>query len=108
MKVITAGRTDVDEYFRLSGVFEAEKLDHTPLLVFAVSGDTVTIHIIHKPSELLLYPDDTPVMGQWRGEWRSDFFQFTVRQYRQFMEAKLAPLKSARNVIKVVGPQGGF
>ena len=86
----------------------SEKLNHTPLLVFVVSEDTVTVRIIEKPSDLLLYPDETPVMGQWRGEWHSDFFQFTVRDYRQFFDNRMEPLKSAKNVVKVVGPQGGF
>src|SRR5689334_8427742 len=97
LKVIMNGRTDVDEYFRGSGIFEYEKLTHTPLLVFVASKDTVTVHIIEKPTDLLSYPDDTPVMGQWRGEWRSDFFQFTVRHYRQFFENRMEPVKSAKN-----------
>jgi len=46
-------------------------------------------------------------MGQWRGTMRSDFFQFTVGQYRTYAEAALAPLKSATQVVRVVGPQGG-
>jgi len=47
------------------------------------------------------------VMGQWRGAMHSDFFQFTVGQYRAYAEAALAPLKSATQVVKVVGRQGG-
>lgn len=45
-------------------------------------------------------------MGQWRGTMHSDFFQFTVGQYRAYAEAALVPLKSATQVVKVVGPQG--
>ncbi|MBK9750084.1 MAG: hypothetical protein IPO91_25375 [Chloroflexi bacterium] len=37
----------------------------------------------------------------------SDFFEFTVGQYRAYAEAALAPLKSATQVVKVVGSQGG-
>ena len=108
VKVMTSGRTDLDEYFRLSGVFESEKLNHTPLLIFITSEYTVTVPIIEKPSDLILYPDDTPVMGQLRGEWHSDFFQFNVRDYRQFFENRMGPLKSAKNMIRVGGPQGGY
>lgn len=38
---------------------------------------------------------------------RSDFYQFMVGQYRAYAESALSPLKSATQVVKVVGPQGG-
>jgi len=107
-RITLAGRTDIDEYFKLSGVFESERLTHTPLLVFIVGQDSLTVRIVDKATDLLSFPDETPVMGQWAGQWRSDFFQFTVGQYRQHLEAKLEPLKTAQNVVKTVGPQGGF
>ncbi len=47
-------------------------------------------------------------MGQWPGEWRSDYFQFTVGQYRRYIEEQQKLLLSARNVVKRVGPRGGF
>jgi hypothetical protein len=107
-KIVTTGRTDVDEYFKLSGVLEYERLNHTPLLVFLSTEDSVRVQIVYVVNDLLGFPDDTPVMSQWRGEWRSDFFQFTVRQYHEYIEKKNQPLQSARNVIKTVGPNGGF
>ncbi len=106
-QIVTAGRKDVDEFFNLSDVFTAERLNHTPRLVFIATEDTVQIRLLDHAHELLSFPDDTPVMGQWRGTMRSDFFQFTVGQYRTSAEAALAPLKSATQVVKVVGPQGG-
>ena len=108
IKIILDGRKDVEDYFKLSGVFDGERLTQTPLLAFISSDDAVTVRIIHRSDELLTLDDETPVMGQWRGEWRSDFFQFNAGQYRQFAEAKLEPLKSAKEVVKTVGPQGGF
>ncbi len=108
IRVTLAGRKDTDEYFKLSGVFESERLTHTPLLVFTTDQDAVTVRIVDKPTDLLSFPDETPVMGQWTGQWRSDFFQFTVGQYRQHLATKLEPLKTAKNVVKTVGPQGGF
>ena len=108
IRIVLDGRKDIDDYFKLSGVFASERLNHTPLLAFITSEDIVTVRIIDKPVALLAFADETPVMGQWRGEWRSDFFQFTVGQYRQYVEAEYEPLKSARNVLKAVGPQGGF
>ena len=66
------------------------------------------MRIVDKPTDLLSFPDETPVMGQWTGQCRSDFFQFAVGQYLQHHAKKLEPLKTAQNVIKTVGPQGGF
>ncbi len=108
MRIVLGGRTDIDDFFRLSGVLDIERLDHTPLLVFVATEDTVEVRIVQKPAELLSFPDETPVMGQWRGEWRSDFFRFTVGQFRRHYEAKYEPLKAARNVVKIIGPRGGF
>jgi hypothetical protein len=108
IRITLAGRTDIGEYFKLSGVFESERLTHTPLLVFIAGQDAITVRIVDKPIDLLPFPDETPVMGQWAGQWRSDFFQFTVGQYRQHLATKLEPLKTAQNVVKTVGPQGGF
>jgi hypothetical protein len=107
-KIILDGRVDIDAFFKCSGVFDSECLNHTPLLVFIASEASVTVRIINKPNELLSLPDDTPVMGQWRGERRSDYFQFTVGQYRPYAKAKDNLLKSAKNVIKSIGPKGGF
>lgn len=108
IKIITDGRTDVEDYFRLSGIFDYEELNHTPLLVFIPSENTVKVRIVHKPIELLSLSDELQVMGQWRGEWRSDFFQFTIGQFIKYFESKYDHLKNARNVIKRVGQRGGF
>ncbi|MCK6581335.1 MAG: hypothetical protein L6Q98_24860 [Anaerolineae bacterium] len=107
IQIVTAGRKDVDDFFKLSDVFTAAKLTHTPLLVFIAIEDAVQVRLLDHARDLLSLPDETPVMGQWRGTMRSDFFQFTVGQYRVYAEATLAPLKSATQVVKVVGPQGG-
>ena len=86
MQVITSGRTDISDYFEKSGIRDWKKLPHTPLLVFQVEGGTVTVRIVDNPQELLGFSDDTKVMGQWTGKWRSDFFQFTIGQLREHIE----------------------
>ncbi|NUQ05116.1 MAG: hypothetical protein HUU31_14620 [Anaerolineae bacterium] len=108
IQIVTAGRKDVDEFFKLSDVFTAERLNHTPLLVFIATEDAVQVRLLDHAHDLLSLPDETSVMGQWRGTMHSDFFQFTVGQYRAYAEAALAPLKSATQVVKVVGRQGGI
>jgi hypothetical protein len=109
INVVLSGRTDIDDYFRISGVFDYEKLNHTPFLVFAETGDTLQIQIIDSVQKLLTFPDETPVMGQWRGDYHSDYFQFKVSQYRQFLESRDADLlKTVRRAVKYLGPLGGF
>ena len=85
MKVITSGRTDLNDYFKLSGIRELKKLTHTPFLVFIVAGDTVEVRIIDNAKNLLELADEIQVMGQWKGQYRSDFFQFQVRDFRRYV-----------------------
>ena len=85
--IITTGRTDLDAYFA-KGDIHLDKWDHTPVLVFLSGADgenVVTVTLVHNEAELLDYPDDTPCMSQWRGKYRSDFFKFTVGDFRAFL-----------------------
>ncbi len=111
-KIITAGRTDLKDFFEKSGNFGGVKLTHTPFLVFLEEEGAIRVHIVDSADQLLSFPDETPVMGQWQGNYRSDFFHFTIGDYRPYANEKRnqweKPLLSARNVVKQVGPQGGF
>ena len=89
MKVIISGRTDLNDYFKLSGIREYKKLTHTPFLVFLVSGDSAEVRIVDNAKVLLEYPDETQVMAQWRGEYKSDFFQFKVGDLRRYVAEHL-------------------
>lgn len=82
----TAGRRDIDAFFSESGVLFAGKLPHTPFLAFVEKDNDVQVEIVDKVEELLQKPDETKVMAQWRGDWRSDFFQFTVGEIREVYE----------------------
>jgi hypothetical protein len=84
MKVITSGRTNLDDYFRLSGIRDHKKLTHAPFLVFLIARDVVEVVIVDNARKLLEYPDETQVMAQWMGQWRSDFFQFKVGDFRKY------------------------
>ena len=66
MKVITCGRTDLDEYFKLSGIREHKKLVHSPFLIFLISGDSVEVRIVDNAKALLDFADGTQVMAQWK------------------------------------------
>jgi hypothetical protein len=103
-----AGRTDVGDDFRLFDVCEWDRLTHSPRLVFHGTDDGVTVELVERPLSLLALPDETPLMGQWHGEWSSDDGQFTVGQRRQAFEAQDAPFKGARNVVKLWESKGDF
>lgn len=86
IKVVTAGRKDLADYFKLH-VGKQGKLPNSPLLAFRHTDSGIAVEIVIKPEELLSLPDETPVMGIWPGQWKSDYFQFTVRDYREFYRA---------------------
>ncbi|WP_437713415.1 hypothetical protein WMF45_46785 [Sorangium sp. So ce448] len=113
MKVKLAGRTDVgDIFWQQSGILDA-KLVHTPFLVFKEVEDGIEVEIVEQASALSAYPRQTKVMVQWRGEWRSDFFQMTVGDVLDAMGSNIAgqsaeELRQATEVVLYVGPKGGF
>lgn len=86
VEINTDGRTDVDEFFRHNGFRENSKLNHNPFLVFESGQAVVNVRIVDRAQELLSFADETKVMAQWKGHWQSDFFQFTVGQFRRFVE----------------------
>jgi hypothetical protein len=109
MPIITlAGRTDVEDYFERSGVFNAEDVTDTPFLVFIAQDDAVKVEIVDSPAKLLAYPDDTPVMTQWVTDETSAYFHFSVAQFKQQRAAHFQRLRLARHVVKMIGPRGGF
>lgn len=89
MRIITAGRSDFRDFFRKSGHLEKYKLEHQPFLAFVKEGDyDLKVMIIDSVSKLLMLPDSTPVMAQWPGKMRSDFFKFTVEDVKEFLQNK--------------------
>ncbi len=112
MKVKLAGRTDLADLFKLSEILRT-KLVHTPFLVFKETEDGLEVEIVDQASALRGYPRSTKVMVQWRGDWRSDFFQMTVGDVLDAMEMNIAgysaeELRQATEVVLYVGPKGGF
>ena len=87
-KVFTAGRTDLKDFFEKSGNFSGAKLTHTPFLVFLEEEGAIRVKIVDSADQLLTFSDETSVMGQWQGNYRSDFFQFTVGDYRPYAVEK--------------------
>jgi hypothetical protein len=87
MNIVTVGRTDTADYFN-EVILANAKLEQTPVLAFIKrerpDGLAVEVRIIQRPADIADLPNDTPLMGQWRGQWRSDFFQFTAGELKTY------------------------
>lgn len=94
MMIETYGRTDLADLFSKSGILESKKLNHYPFLVFTTRSYNnldigVRVNVVNNSRDLLKnYPDETPVMVQWRGHWKSDFFKFRVGDLRSYLRMK--------------------
>jgi hypothetical protein len=85
VRIVTAGRRDLGDLFRIH-ISSARELPLAPLLVFVEGEDgVVRVRIVKQPAEMLNHSDATPVMAIWPGKHRSDYFQFTVGEYREFL-----------------------
>jgi len=77
---INGCRTDLQNFFDNSLKYDINvKLNHTPFIV--VNEENNSLDIVHKVSTLLENFGDKPetkVIIQWKGQWNSDFFTFTV------------------------------
>ena len=96
-------RSVKDELFEISGLFESGERKHHPFIV--LNGDIVELCI--SPRGLLDYPVDTVVLAQWEGNYRSDWFNFTVADYMTW-KAKGSRYGTISKVEFHVGPRGGF
>lgn len=77
-------------------VLTSANLAHNPFLVFVVkhdvtggqAADVVEVRRVNTARELVsVYPDATPVLVQWPGQRRSDFFETTVAEVREQLAA---------------------
>jgi hypothetical protein len=90
MLTLPACRTDAAAFLKQSGYYtKGARWQHCPLLVFIEAPEGVELRIVDTAAQLRdsPLPDETRCMQQWRGEWRSDWFGFTLGEAR----AALAP-----------------
>ncbi len=95
VKIITIGRTDLKDLWEKSDVLTSDERKFYPFLVFEVKEEEVHV-LLEKKLTNLLYsnlPDNTKIMVQWQGEWRSDFFQFTLEELKNAFERRYGTLK---------------
>ena len=76
-------RNENDNLFGASGLLSYKKLNHSPCVVIA--GDTIVVE--PELRKVLQFDDDCDVIFQWRGQWRSDFFHFKIRDLKAYIES---------------------
>lgn len=93
-------------------MYESESLNPPVTALLVKEGKPVTEQVIYPEALLRDYPDDTKVIGVLRTEFRSLQVEFTVGEYRELVKQRdeklLLRLKTAKSVVKRVGPRGGF
>ena len=86
IEIVTSGRDDLADFFRIGNLLILKKLTHHPYLAyvrkFVDLRDELHVEVIDTTEKLLTLPDATKVMQQWPGKWRSDFMRFTVGDVR--------------------------
>lgn len=84
------GAGQVDALFTKSGLIDGRALVHHPFLVFVYTPTMpgMVVRMVKTVAEVLDYSDDTPAMLQWPGQWRSDWFHFTVGDLRDHLNRK--------------------
>jgi len=91
VKIELLGRTDFDDLFAISELFDGTTLNHNPLLAFIIDDDICRVQLVHNSDDLLTdFEDNVQIMAQWPGKWRSDWFKFTVHDFKQWYKANYA------------------
>lgn len=84
------GTGQCDQLFTKSGLIGDAALVHHPFLVFVVDpvSQILRVEIVKTVRDLMFYDDQTPVMLQWPGQWRSDWFHFKVIDLREHLKRR--------------------
>jgi hypothetical protein len=85
-ELVVAARPASEDFWQKSGLDVYRTLTHTPFLAFVRLvgvAPVARVDIVYRWRDLATYPDDTPVLVQWAGKYRSDFFTFTVGEAKQ-------------------------
>ena len=78
-----------EEIERLSGCIAPEEVKKLKSQLKKQEDCDCLVVLVDNKNDLLLYPDETEVMGQWKGQWSSDFFNFKVGDMRNYINNKL-------------------
>ena len=76
-------RGDTDDMFRLAGVLSWAKLNHTPFIAIFGGPDAIMVAVIDSAKKAAALPEETVLLVQWKGEYRSDFFRTTAGEVKR-------------------------
>lgn len=78
-------RKDLEDFFRISGIRQVQERKHNAILVIDEKNKTITVE--KSPERLIsgAYDEDTDVLCQWPGKFRSDFFKFTIKEFKDYI-----------------------
>lgn len=83
VKVITSGkRAGIKHFFDANQYSPHLVLNHWTVLVFAELDDIIKVLVINDLSQMLALPGHLQCMAQWPGENRSDWWTFTVQDFK--------------------------
>lgn len=75
------GAGQADALLTRSGLIElGDKNTHHPFLVFRVNAASLSVFVetVRDARQVAKYPPETPVLAQWPGKYRSDWFFLTA------------------------------
>lgn len=80
IKIKTIGREDLENLWKNSNILSHFKREHYPFIVFIQKDQEIEVVIYKELSRLISanLPETTRIMVQWKGNWRSDFFHFSL------------------------------
>jgi len=91
MEIKTIGiRRQLAEYFSkcLTKSDESVELQHNKVLVFNILGGVVTVEPVNYWISIVNYDDNCLCIGPWPGKTRTDYFRFTVKDFKLFLEGR--------------------
>ena len=75
------GTENFERFMEVSGVRSTRYRTHNPFLILESGKRDMKVVIEDKVQRIPDYPKNAVVLVQWAGKWRSDFFQFTVKDF---------------------------
>lgn len=78
-------RTANRHFFDQSGIRNNRVQRQHPYLVLRPSKTRINMDCIQTAEELLELPDSTKVLAQWKGKSSSNFYRFSVKEFRNYI-----------------------
>lgn len=72
-------------FFEESGIRCNRTEKQHPYVVMNPTETRMNVDVCYSAGELLDLPDTTKVLAQWKGKGRSDFYRFTVKEFKKHL-----------------------